>query len=396
MSLLSRADIITYLSFFFIDIVGLSDPLVSTNTQVSKIKTLNRAISQCTTFLTARKDEVLGLPTGDGIAIGFSKGLEKPLLLARELHLILNEYNQEKPIRERVFVRIGCNDGHVFIVNDVYGNLNVWGPGIVLARRVMDLGDAGHILMTSTMAESLIELSEVYKEMIHLVDDFRIKHGADVLIYSVYGKNFGNPKKPEKGLSTNIKTANIVKEVKDKIIYRKIEFNYVLGKPNANLIRHTKKCYIYNSGLDPVFLLGEVITGVDKPLSDINLRLFDENNTELRISSITSETPMKKEFTIKFSQPILPRGGLRMYGLSYETEESQRYIIQSYERECEELNIIFEYPQDITLEPKLVHLRNKQETILVRDVLVRSSGRYIVRWKKRNGILEGDTTRLEW
>ena len=72
------------------------------------------------------------------------------------------------------------------MVNDIQGNKNFWGPGLILSRRVMDIGDAGHILMTASMAESLLELSNDFKKIIHPLHDYQIKHGDVILLYSVY------------------------------------------------------------------------------------------------------------------------------------------------------------------------------------------------------------------
>ena len=79
-------DNLVHASFFFIDIVGLSSPDMSTNTQTQKIKVLNKTISECKVFQNIPKDQKLVLPTGDGMAIGFLTGLEHPLNLAREVH----------------------------------------------------------------------------------------------------------------------------------------------------------------------------------------------------------------------------------------------------------------------------------------------------------------------
>ena len=70
-------------------------------------------------------------------------------------------------------VHIGLGSGPVFIVNDIKGNQNVWGPGIILARRVMDIGDNSHILLSGTMAEPLIALKDEYKMMLKPIGDYQ-------------------------------------------------------------------------------------------------------------------------------------------------------------------------------------------------------------------------------
>jgi hypothetical protein len=142
-----------YAAFFFIDIVGLSNPVLSTETQRTKIKTLNKTIYDCKTFQDVSKDDVIILPTGDGMLIGFKNGLEEPLKLAIEFHKKIEEYNQRSTELEKIKTRIGCHIGHVFVVSDVYGNINLWGPGAILARRVMDMGDANHVLVSIRVFE---------------------------------------------------------------------------------------------------------------------------------------------------------------------------------------------------------------------------------------------------
>jgi len=153
MSHLDVPENIIHASFFFTDIVGLSDPTLSTDSQTSKIKALNQCITKCNTFRNTSEKEKIVLPTGDGMLIGFFNGLEKPLKLAKELQEEIKQCNNDKLQNEQVLIRIGCHSGEVFAMDDLQGNRNIWGPGTILARRVMDAGDAGHILMTSSMAE---------------------------------------------------------------------------------------------------------------------------------------------------------------------------------------------------------------------------------------------------
>ena len=118
-------DDLIYAAFFFVDIVGLSNPVLSTETQRTKIKVLNEIIYNCKTFTDSSKDRLLILPTGDGMLIGFENGLEEPLKLAIEFQKKLTEYNKNAINIEQIETRIGCNIGHVFVVKDIYGNMNL-------------------------------------------------------------------------------------------------------------------------------------------------------------------------------------------------------------------------------------------------------------------------------
>lgn len=190
-------------SFFFIDIVGLSDPTLSVRKQVQKIEVLNRNIAACDSFKKA-KDKRIILPTGDGMAIGFLLNPELPLQLALELHGKLRRYNREKSKEDRIGVRIGLASGPVFTVTDINNIQNVWGPGIILARRVMDAGDEGHILLADKFADELIALKEEYKSMIRpICKIYEIKHGQRIALYSAHSIDFGNPELPAKILQAH-------------------------------------------------------------------------------------------------------------------------------------------------------------------------------------------------
>jgi len=152
--------------------VGLSNPVLSTETQKTKIKKLNESIYDCTTFNSFSQENIFILPTGDGMLICFKKGLEEPIKLAIELHEKLAQYNTTVHDTEKISVRIGCHIGYVFIVKDAYDHLNLWGPGAILARRVMDIGDENHILLTSTMANDLLELSDQYRNCFHILSNY--------------------------------------------------------------------------------------------------------------------------------------------------------------------------------------------------------------------------------
>ncbi len=180
-------------SFFFVDVVGLSDPALSVRRQIEKIEVLNDMIGHCDTFKKASDKRVL--PTGDGMAIGFMLSPESPLQLGIELHQALKKYNSHTNKEDGSFldVRIGVASGSVFIVNDVNSNQNIWGPGIIFARRVMDVGDGGHILLAGSLAESLLALDDKYKSIINLLGNYQVKHGQIIKIYSAYSPNeFGN------------------------------------------------------------------------------------------------------------------------------------------------------------------------------------------------------------
>jgi hypothetical protein len=198
------------MNFFFVDIVGLSNPVQSVKKQIEKIEILNKLIGSCDAYAKNKETKIV-LPTGDGMAIGFYSSVESPLLLGMQLHSKLLGYNRHfagelaesnaQDERNELGIRVGLGSGPVFIVNDIQGNQNVWGPGIILSRRVMDIGDNLHILLSGNMAEMLIALRDEYKRVIHPIGDYQIKHGQTIKIYSAFSENFGNPEAPAKMVS---------------------------------------------------------------------------------------------------------------------------------------------------------------------------------------------------
>jgi archaellum biogenesis ATPase FlaH len=184
-------------NFFFIDIVGLSSPSLSVRKQIEKIEFLNNFVISSEIFRKNLDKKVL--PTGDGMAIGFTANPEAPLDLSIQLHTKLKKHNIGKDNESSLAVRIGIASGPVFIVNDANNNQNIWGPGIIFARRVMDIGDDNHILLDAGLAHSLLTLDDKYEEIIHYIGDYQIKHGQIIKLYSAYqGNKFGNKDIPLK------------------------------------------------------------------------------------------------------------------------------------------------------------------------------------------------------
>ena len=192
-----KYEVLNY-NFCFIDIVGLSNPELAVHRQKEKIVRLNEFISSCDSFRKISDDLKIILPAGDGMAIGYENNPELPYKLSAELHGSLRKYNKRMMMDNTIKVRIGLSSGPVFTVYDISNRLNVWGPGIIMARRVMDLGDSWHILITENFAKQLIPLYEEYRNNIRFIGSYEIKHGEKINVYSAYNNDYGNPELPEK------------------------------------------------------------------------------------------------------------------------------------------------------------------------------------------------------
>jgi len=386
--------------FFFIDVVGLSDPVMSTKTQIKKIEVLNKCISLCKVYRTTPQDAMLVLPTGDGMAIGFLQGPELPLKLAIELPQRLAEYNRSKIPSEIIRVRTGLHSGNVFVVNDIKNNKNIWGPGIILARRVMDFGDEGHILLSPRMAEDLRELSDEYKMIIKPVHDFTIKHNQTILIYSAYGKGFGNTKSPTKGAALRSKMGEEIIKRQKTTLYPFIEVFLTIKDPKAMLVHHKRTYEIKNISDEPIYtVLHGIACDVEKySLNDLNVRVYDEENRELKISSISVDEPTQKEFTTNFNRPILKDESGRYYILEYEVEEPERYFENAFLIDSKKIVIKFKYPGDNSINPVFYEIKQETEEkkqSKIQPQIRKEDGYFIARWAKQ-GITKGQTFRIEW
>ena len=387
-------------NFFFVDIVGLSDPEMSTKTQIKKIEALNKSIMECDAFKLTPEELKLVLPTGDGMAIGFLQGPELPLQLAIQLQEQISEYNKARIPSEIVQVRIGLHNGNVFVVNDIQGNKNVWGPGIIVARRVMDFGDENHILLSNTLAESLHELSDEYHKIIKPVHDFTLKHGRTMLLYSAYGDKFGNPKHPTKGAAQRSKIGEEILRMAKTTLYPFVEVYLTINDEKSMRVHYKRTYQVKNISDEPIYnVLHGIATDVPKNgISDLDVKVYDENNRTLKISSINVDEPYQKEFTTQFNQPIYKNEDGRYYIMEYVIEEPHRYFENAFLINCQKMVLKFEYPNDGSVNPMLYEINQETEEKRKSDLplVIREDGKNnIVRWEAKD-IAKGQTFRIEW
>jgi hypothetical protein len=388
-----------YANFFFTDIVGLSDPRMSTKTQIKKIEVLNKFIREWAPFKTMSKDSLIVLPTGDGMAIGFFQSPELPLNLAIELHRKIGLYNKAKIPTEALRLRIGIHSGPVFVVNDVLENKNVWGPGIIIARRIMDIGNDGHILLSSRVAEDLRELSDEYKKIIKPLHDYTLKHGQRILIYSAYGSDFGNPNMPIGKTYQRSKMKKEIIKLRRTTIYPYLEVNVTVKDSNIMKLKYKRLYEIENISDEPIYqVLHGIATDIPKTFEELNIKVYDNENQNLIISSISVDKPFQKEFTTVFNRPILKEEKGKFYVLEYEVEEPDKYFENAFLVDCHEFIINFDYP--VTMMPPVVYdvsLESHEKKYCDKQpvVIEINGGRATARWKRMN-IFQGQSFRFEW
>src|SRR3989449_6526678 len=173
----------------FIDIVGYSKLLINEQSeQIQKLKQIVRGTQQ---FRIAEAEgKLLRLPTGDGGALVFRNSLEAPVLCALEISRALKSH-------PKLRVRMGIHSGPVNEVTDLNEQANIAGAGINMAQRVMDCGDAGHILLSKHVADDL-EHYPRWQPYLHSLGECEIKHGVRIGLTNLYRDGIGNPQLPNK------------------------------------------------------------------------------------------------------------------------------------------------------------------------------------------------------
>ena len=173
----------------FIDIVGYSQLLI--NQQSEQLDILRKIVHGTEQFRAAQAEgKLLRLPTGDGAALVFQTTPEAPALCALEISKELKKHPELR-------VRMGIHSGPVNAVTDLNEQSNIAGAGINIAQRIMDCGDAGHILLSKHVAEDL-EHYPRWKPYLHDLGECEVKHGVRVSVVNLYTDDTGNPALPEK------------------------------------------------------------------------------------------------------------------------------------------------------------------------------------------------------
>jgi TolB-like protein/class 3 adenylate cyclase/Tfp pilus assembly protein PilF len=173
----------------FIDIVGYSK--LSINEQRAAVDELNQLVRTSEQFQKAEaSDRLIKIPTGDGMALVFYTSVEAPVQCAVEISRAAREHARPQ-------LRMGVHSGPVSGVIDVTGRANLAGGGLNIAQRVMECGDAGHILLSKHVAEDLEEY-EQWRPLLRDLGTCEVKHGARVGVVNLYADQVGNPQLPKK------------------------------------------------------------------------------------------------------------------------------------------------------------------------------------------------------
>lgn len=339
------------LHWFFIDIVSSADPNLSVKSQARKINALNELIKRTDTFKKENLDYLNIFPTGDGMAIGFTDSTEKPLRLAIELHKALRKFNDNQNKRDRINIRIGINSGPVYFMKGIKGEI-FWGPGLIIAKRVMDLCGSNNIFASEGIAKDLRSLSEENKATMRPIGQFEIKHGK-LGVYNIFSKDFGNKKIP-----TDRKIRKIKK--KDPFIEQNFEFNNVevhleITDPKTMMMHHTWIWDIKNTSKEPLSAVFYGLGGdVPRDFPKLNVKATDENNNELELLALDVNRPLHKQFHIKLAKPIRKYQSGRVVKLEYDWEEPERNFEYAFSSKTKKFRYMFTAPKDFPIKHRIL------------------------------------------
>ena len=173
----------------FMDIVGYSKLLI--DEQSEALQELNQIVRKTDAVRAAETaGQLIFLPTGDGMALVFTGSVEEPVECALQI-------SQRLRAQPSLPVRMGIHSGPVHHVADVNQRANIAGAGINIAQRVMDCGDAGHILVSKRVADDLAQYRR-WQPYLHELGDVEVKHGVVVSVVNLYADVVGNPVPPAK------------------------------------------------------------------------------------------------------------------------------------------------------------------------------------------------------
>src|SRR3954469_21360839 len=170
----------------FIDIVGYSKLL--NEEQKERLNGLTEIVLGTATVRDATDEQLVRLPTGDGMALVFRHSAEEPARCALEIAEALRKH-PELP------VRMGIHSGPVSEMTDLNGRTNIAGAGINMAQRVMDCGDAGHILLSQHVADDLVQYRQ-WAPRLRDLGECEVKHGVKLRLVNLYAEPLGNPDPP--------------------------------------------------------------------------------------------------------------------------------------------------------------------------------------------------------
>lgn len=385
--------------WFFTDIVAASNPNLVTTEQVRKSIVLNELTLRTETFKNHDPKGTVILPTGDGMAIGFDDSPETPLRLAIELHKALNAYNKTKRGKEKLILRIGIDTGPVYTVKDLTGKDNVWGPGIIMTRRVMDLAGDGQIFASSRIAEDIQNLSPEYKAIMHPIGDYSIKHGGVLHLFNIYGEGFGSKaiQRKKKILKESMSDEDMMGI--NSFEFRNIEIELEILDTKKWKTHHTWKWDVFNISKEPRDQIFYYLDGdTPKNFPDMNVKVTDRDGNNLDILGVSVNKPTHKEFDVKLKKSIPPRRSIKGLTLEYDWEEPEHNFFYKLATDCKSFKYKLTIPKGYDIKNRILKVDTElgyKWMAKPAPVLKVKNGQTVVTWEGKN-LKAHSGYRFEW
>jgi hypothetical protein len=339
------------LHWFFIDIVSSSDPNLPVKSQARKINALNELIKRTDTFKKENFEYLDIYPTGDGMAIGFPDSSEKPLRLAIELHRSLRKFNTNQKEKDKINVRIGIESGPVYFMKGIKGDI-FWGPGLIMAKRVMDLCGPNNIFASEGIARNLSNLSEENRATMRPIGEFEIKYGK-LGIYNIFSKEFGN-----KSVPTDKKIRKPKEEDSFKAIdfeFNSVEVRLEITNLKTMMTHHTWVWDIKNTSKEPLTAIFYGLSGdVPREFPKLNVKVTDEENNRLEILALDVNRPLQKGFHVKLAKPIRKYQRGRIVKIEYDWDEPERSFEYAFPSKTKKFRYFFTAPKGLELKHRIL------------------------------------------
>jgi TolB-like protein/Tfp pilus assembly protein PilF/class 3 adenylate cyclase len=200
------------------DIVAYSKLLL--DEQREQLRLLNEVVRGSGQFrVSDAAGKLVRLPTGDGMALIFRDSVEAPVRCALQVSETLKSHPE-------IQVRMGIHSGPVSEVTHIDERTNIAGAGINIAQRVMDCGDAGHVLLSKHVAEDLEHYAR-WRPLLHDLGECEVKHGARISVVNLYTENAGNSHPPAKFSTQNLRAGQLAAPSRVPIFRRPVLFTLI-------------------------------------------------------------------------------------------------------------------------------------------------------------------------
>jgi len=279
------------------------------------------------------------------------------------------------------------------------GHENVWGPGIIMARRVMDLAEKMNVLSSARFANDVRMLRPEYKSILHPIGDYQIKHGDKILIYNIYGDEFGNKKTPRADKNQKSRAVEEVQKTSSRFIFNQIAIELEIKDLKTMLAHHTIIWNLVNISSEPIDKIFYYLDGdTPRDFPELNIVVRDENDNELDIMSLNVNKPYHKEFFVKVKKPFKPGEKNRFVRLEYDWEEPDRHFGTRFASDCKKFSYLQIIPKGIPINQKVVKVNTESgdKTYASNPAVVKNlPDRYEITWSMEN-IRAFEVYRFDW